>query len=164
LKRPPDLEERTKSDRAIRETVETILADIEIRGDAAVRDLSYKFDGWDRSDHRLTQAEVYACIACFGRQDINDIAFAQANALRRSTAHRRRRIRSTTIAPTFIETKPTQPFMEEPAFPAAVLQKIKPGRLGKVEDLMEAVVFLASPAAALITGTSLVVDGGWTED
>jgi len=40
-----------------------------------------------------------------------------------------------------------------------VLQKVKPGRLGKVEDLMEAVVFLASPAAALITGTSLVLDG-----
>jgi NAD(P)-dependent dehydrogenase (short-subunit alcohol dehydrogenase family) len=73
-------------------------------------------------------------------------------------------IRSTTIAPTFIERKLTQPFLEEPTFRAVMLQKIKLGRLGKVEDLMGAVVFLTSPAAALITGTSLVVDGGWIAD
>jgi len=73
-------------------------------------------------------------------------------------------IRSNTIAPTFIETTLTQPILEEPAFRAAVLQKIKLGRLGKVEDLIGAVVFLASPAAALITGSSIVVDGGWTAD
>ena len=45
-----------------------------------------------------------------------------------------------------------------------MLQKIKLGRLGKVEDLMGAVVYLASDASALVTGTSLVVDGGWTAD
>ncbi len=73
-------------------------------------------------------------------------------------------IRSNTIAPTFIETPMTRPFLEDPAFRASVLQKIKLGRLGKVEDLMGAVVFLASPAASLITGTSLVVDGGWTAE
>jgi NAD(P)-dependent dehydrogenase (short-subunit alcohol dehydrogenase family) len=44
------------------------------------------------------------------------------------------------------------------------LGKIKLGRLGKVEDLMGAVVYLASDAAALVTGTSLLVDGGWTAD
>jgi len=73
-------------------------------------------------------------------------------------------IRSNTIAPTFIETPLTKPFFEDTSFKKAVLAKIKLGRIGKVEDLMGAVVFLASDAAALITGTSLVVDGGWTAD
>ncbi|TRW17763.1 SDR family NAD(P)-dependent oxidoreductase [Glacieibacterium frigidum] len=73
-------------------------------------------------------------------------------------------IRSNTIAPTFIDTPLTRPFFEDAAFKASVLAKIKLGRLGTVEDLMGAVVFLASDAAALITGTSLVVDGGWTAD
>jgi len=73
-------------------------------------------------------------------------------------------IRSNTIAPTFIETPMTAPFFEDAAFKTAVLAKIKLGRLGRVEDLMGACVFLASDAAALITGTSLVVDGGWTAD
>ena len=73
-------------------------------------------------------------------------------------------IRSNTIAPTFIETALTRPFFEDQAFRADVLRRIKLGRLGQVEDIMGAVVFLASDAAALITGTSLVVDGGWTAD
>ena len=73
-------------------------------------------------------------------------------------------IRSNTIAPTFIETPMTKPFLQDPEFRSAVLAKIKLGRFGKVEDVMGAVVFLASDAAALITGTSLVVDGGWTVD
>lgn len=73
-------------------------------------------------------------------------------------------IRSNTIAPTFIETPMTRPFFEDPAFRAGVISKIKLGRLGKVEDLMGAVVFLASDAASLVTGTSLVCDGGWTAD
>lgn len=73
-------------------------------------------------------------------------------------------IRSNTIAPTFIETPMTRPFLEDPDFRASVLAKIKLGRFGRVEDVMGAVVFLASDAAALVTGTSLVVDGGWTAD
>jgi len=73
-------------------------------------------------------------------------------------------IRSNTIAPTFIETPLTKPFFEDEGFKASVLAKIKLGRLGRVEDLMGATVFLASDAAALITGTSLVADGGWTAD
>ncbi|MGW8205019.1 SDR family NAD(P)-dependent oxidoreductase (plasmid) [Sphingomonas bisphenolicum] len=73
-------------------------------------------------------------------------------------------IRSNTIAPTFIETPMTKPFFEDKAFLASVLDRIKLGRLGTVEDLMGVVVFLASDAAALMTGTSLVVDGGWTAD
>lgn len=73
-------------------------------------------------------------------------------------------IRSNTIAPTFIETPMTKPFFADEAFRASVLAKIKLGRLGTVEDLMGAVVFLASDASALMTGTSLIVDGGWTAD
>jgi NAD(P)-dependent dehydrogenase (short-subunit alcohol dehydrogenase family) len=73
-------------------------------------------------------------------------------------------IRSNTIAPTFIETPMTRPFFDDPAFKADVLARIKLGRLGRVEDLMGAVLYLASGASSLVTGTSLVVDGGWTAD
>ena len=73
-------------------------------------------------------------------------------------------IRSNTIAPTFIETEMTRPFFDDAAFRESVLSKIKLGRLGRVEDLMGAVLFLASDAAALVTGTSLVIDGGWTAE
>ncbi|WP_408590996.1 SDR family NAD(P)-dependent oxidoreductase [Novosphingobium sp.] len=74
------------------------------------------------------------------------------------------RIRSNTIPPTFIETPLTRPFFEDAAFTASVLAKIKLGRVGQVEDIMGAVLFLASDASALMTGSSLVVDGGWTAD
>jgi len=73
-------------------------------------------------------------------------------------------IRSNTIAPTFIETPLTKPYFDDPAFKASVLAKIKLGRIGRVEDLMGAALFLASDASALVTGTSIVVDGGWTAD
>ena len=73
-------------------------------------------------------------------------------------------IRSNTIAPTFIETPMTRLFFEDEAFRASVLAKIKLGRLGRVEDVMGAAVFLASDAAALVTGTSVIVDGGWTAE
>jgi NAD(P)-dependent dehydrogenase (short-subunit alcohol dehydrogenase family) len=73
-------------------------------------------------------------------------------------------IRSNTIAPTFIETPLTKPYFEDAAFKASVLAKIKLGRVGQVEDLMGAALFLASDASALMTGTSMIVDGGWTAD
>ena len=73
-------------------------------------------------------------------------------------------IRSNTIAPTFIETPLTKPFFEDPLFLRSVLSKIKLGRLGQVQDLMGAAVYLASDASSLVTGTSIVVDGGWTAD
>lgn len=73
-------------------------------------------------------------------------------------------IRSNTVCPTFIETPLTKPFFENADFKANVLSKIKLGRIGQVEDVMGAIVFLGSDAAALMTGTSLVVDGGWTAD
>ena len=73
-------------------------------------------------------------------------------------------IRVNTLAPTFIETPLTAPFFEEPSFRAAVLSKIKLGRLGRIEDVMGAIVFLASDASALMTGSALVIDGGWTAE
>jgi NAD(P)-dependent dehydrogenase (short-subunit alcohol dehydrogenase family) len=73
-------------------------------------------------------------------------------------------IRSNTIAPTFIETPMTRPYLEDAAFKAGVLSKIKLGRLGTIEDLMGAALFLASDASALVTGTAIIVDGGWTAD
>ena len=71
-------------------------------------------------------------------------------------------IRVNSIAPTFIETPLAKEMLKDPAFRDAVLSKIKLGRTGQVEDLMGAIVFLASDAAAMITGASLLVDGGWT--
>jgi NAD(P)-dependent dehydrogenase (short-subunit alcohol dehydrogenase family) len=73
-------------------------------------------------------------------------------------------IRVNTLGPTFLETPLTKPFFDNAAFKAEVLAKIKLGRLGKVEDVLGALLFLASDASALVTGTSLVVDGGWTAD
>lgn len=73
-------------------------------------------------------------------------------------------IRSNTLCPTFIETEMTAPFFEDAAFKASVLEKIKLGRLGSVHDLTGAVVFLCSDASALMTGTSMVIDGGWTAE
>jgi NAD(P)-dependent dehydrogenase (short-subunit alcohol dehydrogenase family) len=73
-------------------------------------------------------------------------------------------IRSNTIAPTFIETPLTKPYFEDATFKAHVLSKIKLGRIGQVEDLMGAILFLASDASALMTGTSMIIDGGWTAD
>jgi NAD(P)-dependent dehydrogenase (short-subunit alcohol dehydrogenase family) len=73
-------------------------------------------------------------------------------------------IRVNALAPTFIETPMTRPFFQDETFRRSVLDKIKLGRLGQVEDLMGAIVFLASDASALMTGTSLVVDGGWTAE
>ena len=71
-------------------------------------------------------------------------------------------IRVNAIGPTFIETPMTRPMLADPAFVADVLARIPLGEIGRVDDLMGAVVFLCSPAARLITGASLVVDGGWT--
>ncbi|MBP0463924.1 SDR family oxidoreductase [Roseomonas sp. PWR1] len=73
-------------------------------------------------------------------------------------------IRVNTLGPTFIETPLTKPFFDDAAFKASVLTKIKLGRIGQVEDLMGAILFLASDASALMTGSALVVDGGWTAD
>ncbi|WP_343527465.1 histidinol dehydrogenase [Sphingomonas sp.] len=68
---------RAENNRAVRDTVEGILADIEQRGDDAVRDLSIKFDAWDRDSYRLTDAEIQGCIDQLSPQDLRDIEFAQ---------------------------------------------------------------------------------------
>jgi len=67
-----------------------------------------------------------------------------------------------TIGPTFVRTPLTEATFQDPERVAWIAQKIKLGRPGRVEDIMGAVVFLASDAAALVTGTCLLVDGGWT--
>ncbi len=71
-------------------------------------------------------------------------------------------VRVVSIAPTFIDTPLVRPFFDDPTFRQWVLDRIPLGRLGTVEEVASAVVFLASPAAALVTGSSLLVDGGWT--
>lgn len=73
-------------------------------------------------------------------------------------------IRVNTICPTFIRTPMTASTFDDPVRSAWVTDKIKLGRVGEIEDIMGAVVFLASDAASLITGTSIVIDGGWTAD
>jgi NAD(P)-dependent dehydrogenase (short-subunit alcohol dehydrogenase family) len=73
-------------------------------------------------------------------------------------------IRVNALCPTFIETPMTRPFLKDEGFRENVLSKIKLGRLGQVEDLMGSIVFLASDASSLMTGASLLVDGGWTAE
>lgn len=73
-------------------------------------------------------------------------------------------IRVNTICPTFILTPLTRPTFERADTRAWIEDKIKLGRSGRVEDIMGAAVFLASEASALITGSALMVDGGWTAD
>jgi NAD(P)-dependent dehydrogenase (short-subunit alcohol dehydrogenase family) len=73
-----------------------------------------------------------------------------------------RNIRVNSVAPTFVETPMTKPYFANPDFANWAFSRIPLGRLGKPQDIAWAVVFLASPAASMITGTSLVVDGGWT--
>ena len=74
------------------------------------------------------------------------------------------RIRVNSLCPTFIETPMTKPYFEAPAFREQVLKKIKLGRVGQVEDLMAAIVLLAGAGSAMMTGSSLLIDGGWTAD
>ena len=73
-------------------------------------------------------------------------------------------IRVNSLGPTFLETPMTKPFFENKAFRDEVLGKIKLGRLGQLEDLTGAIVFLASDASSLMTGSALVIDGGWTAE
>jgi NAD(P)-dependent dehydrogenase (short-subunit alcohol dehydrogenase family) len=71
-------------------------------------------------------------------------------------------IRVNSVAPTFVETPMTAPFLAHEEFRAEVVGRIPLGRIGSVSDVVGAVLFLASPAAGLVTGASLLVDGGWT--
>ena len=71
-------------------------------------------------------------------------------------------IRVNTVSPTFIETPLTRPFLEDPEFAEFVMGMIAMKRIGTVDDVAAAVLYLASPASGIVTGTSLRVDGGWT--
>jgi NAD(P)-dependent dehydrogenase (short-subunit alcohol dehydrogenase family) len=71
-------------------------------------------------------------------------------------------VRVNAVAPTFVETPMTAPFLADAAFRAEVERRIPLGRVGRPADVTGAVLYLASDAAALVTGTSLLVDGGWT--
>ena len=78
IKRGQDDTEVVAADRKVRDTVETILTDIAERGDAAVRELSVKFDRWDRDDYRLSEREIENCLSQLSQRDIEDITFAQS--------------------------------------------------------------------------------------
>ncbi len=100
LKTSKTVEERAEANKQVRLTVETILSDIEKRGDEAVRELSRKYDGWDRPDFRLSQAEIDACMAQLTDQDLTDIAFAQTQV--RNFAQKQK----DTMLPLEVETLP----------------------------------------------------------
>ena len=78
LKRGANADVKAAADRKVRDIVEAALADIEQRGDAALREMSIKFDGWDRDDYRLSQAEIDAAVDSLSPQERKDIEFAQA--------------------------------------------------------------------------------------
>jgi NAD(P)-dependent dehydrogenase (short-subunit alcohol dehydrogenase family) len=71
-------------------------------------------------------------------------------------------IRVNTLCPTFIETAMTKPMFEDRAFRDYVTSRIALGRIGQLEDVMGAVLFLASDASRMVTGSALMIDGGWT--
>lgn len=73
-------------------------------------------------------------------------------------------VRINTVCPTFVKTPLTEQTFSRPEMVEWVLSKIKLPRIGEVEDLMGAVLFLASDASAMMTGTSMLIDGGWTAD
>ena len=77
LKRGRDAAERAEDAAKVRAVVEGILSDIVSRGDVAVRELSIKFDGWDRKDYRLTDAEIGSALTELSSRDLADIRFAQ---------------------------------------------------------------------------------------
>lgn len=71
-------------------------------------------------------------------------------------------IRVNTLCPTFFRTPLTEPMLADPGFSDFVIKRIALGRIGELQDLMGPIVFLASEASSMITGTALMVDGGWT--
>ena len=88
LKKSLDAAERRDVNNQVRSVVEGILGDIEVRGDAAVRELSMKFDNWDRADYRLSDREIRSCLSELSTQNIDDIKFAQEQ-IRNFAEHQR---------------------------------------------------------------------------
>ena len=95
-------------------------------------------------------------VYCMTKHAIEGLTKAMAVELARDA------IRVNSVAPTFIETPLTKPFFEDPEFQQFVMGMIPMQRLGTLDEVAAAVVYLASPASAIVTGTSLRVDGGWT--
>jgi sulfopropanediol 3-dehydrogenase len=89
LKRSIAAAEKADADAKVRATVEALLTDIEARGDAAIRGMSIRFDGWDREDFRLTNAEIRACLSELPQRALDDIRFAQEQ-VRNFAEHQRR--------------------------------------------------------------------------
>jgi len=77
LKRGMDAGAARAADDKVRETVESVLAEIAARGDEAVRELSVRFDKWDRADYRLSEQEIENCLSQLTKRDLDDIRFAQ---------------------------------------------------------------------------------------
>jgi sulfopropanediol 3-dehydrogenase len=96
LKRGASIESVRSADRQVRETVEKILEDIEARGDAAIRDLSLKFDKLDRDDYQLSHSEIQACLDQLSDRDLSDIEFAQTQ-VRNFAQHQRDALRDIEI-------------------------------------------------------------------
>lgn len=96
LKRGRDAILRAEDQAKVRHTVEGILADIEKRGDAAVRELSVKFDNWDRKDFRLTAAEIKECLEQLSKRNLDDIRFAQEQ-VRQFALHQRDSMRDVEV-------------------------------------------------------------------
>ena len=119
LKCGASTETKADSDRNVRDTVKGILADIGTRGDAVIRELSKKFDGWDRDSYRLTGAEIQGCIDQLAGQDLKEIEFAQAQVRNFAQIPRASMIK---------------PYVKDPAPKASVLSMVKLGPLGQVEN------------------------------
>lgn len=100
LKAGASLETRAEADRQVRETVERTLADIQTRGDAAIRELSEKFDGWSPDNFRLSEAEIAQAMSEVSERDLDDIRFAQAQIRRFAEAQ------LASMQPVEIETRP----------------------------------------------------------
>jgi len=96
LKEGRDPEAAAADQAAIRATVEGIIADVRQRGDAAVRELSNRFDKWDRADYRLTDAEIRACLSELSEDNLRDIRFAQEQ-VRNFAQHQREALRDVEV-------------------------------------------------------------------
>jgi NAD(P)-dependent dehydrogenase (short-subunit alcohol dehydrogenase family) len=99
---------------------------------------------------------VNRSVYCMTKHGLEGLTKAMALEL---VAHN---VRVVSVAPTFVETPMVKEFMRRPGFSEWVHERIPAGRLGEMEEVAAAVLFAASPAASLVTGTSLLVDGGWT--
>jgi sulfopropanediol 3-dehydrogenase len=96
LKRGRDAGAVAEDDAKISAAVEMMLVDIQARGDKAVRELSIRFDKWDRDDYRLTDAEIRGCLSELSARDIEDIKFAQAQ-VRNFAEHQRAAMRDVEV-------------------------------------------------------------------